>query len=572
MSIQRLVRFSLAGVLLAPAVGAQSQVFQALEAQQTGDCPDNLPFGGFSSDPFTTSICADFTGDGLADLVVQRGDMLEMLFGPSSFAARIGPFATASDVALRPDPGAAGFARLVTVGPAGLLELSWDESAPSFWGAQPIGTSAWQHATHVAVGGSPGAPEVFGVLSDGCTVVRAGPGGEPITLAENAAPVQELEALAFDGVPPSEVAFVSGGRLFVLEDGEVRGDSGPVTYPSHALSGIAGAPLGPQQALWFITGPGGVNEILVSLGPLGPDVQENFQGLPGVVACARGDENGDGDDDLLISHTSLQGLVVFRNSGGPLAPVFDRNVPNSLDLLCYGQRSTPAPTNQAQPAWCDLDNDGDLDVCFPVQATSEIFLHETVTELATDPRPKLAREGLFSKATVHDDDDDGNLSLRVEVVAPPLEDAHRMELILWRRASLQVPTDPLYDPPVLRTWTQEDVHADGVHLTLEAPLADTPDASQPGFDAMYFLHLRWISEGGPGVAPKFPARIYGLQVGRQQNEDYLRALGCKVCTVCNDCTSFVHYEVSGVIGIVGTVTEVIGVPELPPDNPPRPRG
>jgi hypothetical protein len=280
-----------------------------------------------------------------------------------------------------------------------------------------------------------------------------------------------------------------------------------------------------------------VSEYLRSVNGSTEPIQANFGALPGIVACTRADLDGDGDDDLLYSQRAEMSLVIWPNTG-TTAPSFDLSTRQTVP---YGNGS--AFDNQAQPAWSDIDNDGDLDICFPRQDDSKFAV--LWGGLPRDGAPAIIHTGSWAGTY------QGGV-VQFEADEPLPQGADHLEVLTWRR--LGSGTDPLYDrlDPI---WPGDPDGEGNVHLTLDVPVP-----AIEGTPNIHFFSMRWVSVAGPAAEPRFPARLYGVEIG-DGNGSYLSGLPGHGPI----------WHIGGGIGALGTVCEIVQIPELPQDIPPRPR-
>ena len=523
-----------------------------------------LDLGAPTAQSFEDAVVADLTGDGLADFVTRRGNVLDMMFAPALFESRISAFWTGNDLDVLPGPTTDA---LIVVGAAGLERLDWVVESP-FFQATALGSAAWNGAKRVVVHAPEGTtPEIYGLMSDRRTFRRVIGSSPPVVeqqLFQTGTSVEDFVVFDYDGVGAPELGVMTATGLEVYDSSGnrlVNTDGYLVT--SLAIATVRQSPTSPEWLLWFIVGPGGVNEYLVSCGQEGLVVQENFESLPGVVACDSGDVDGDGDDDLLISYTGNQAVGILYNLGDE-APEFTIDVPQAVKLLHYGPPATPAPTNRARPVWSDLDTDGDLDVAFAVQEPARLFVHKNnlvdhdalapslyVDEsLSVGERPPLLREG-----------ENGELELVLDVfVSSVPTEAAFVELAMWRKEAPSIPTDPEGYPTVEVAVADAVPHELGsiFHMTLPIPESAVPF----DFTAIYFWGQRFVSSSGVVVSP---ALAYGIAVQGTASETYL--LGLSTTGEGWDVPLFRDF----LDDEMATIAPLACIPDLDEDNPPRPR-
>ena len=185
--------------------------------------------------------------------------------------------------------------------------------------------------------------------------------------------------LRFEDVSEASGIRAEIGAGMGVVSGDFDGDGRPDLYIAN--DGMA-------NFLWLNRGDGTFeNQALVS------GTAFNREGQPEAgMGVAAGDFDGDGDEDLLITHIALETHTLYRNDGG--GAFEDVTVPSGL-----GSPSWPSTGFGA--AWLDADNDGRLDL---MAVNGGVI---TIPELAAagDPHPLGMRNQLFLNAGASSDGD-----------------------------------------------------------------------------------------------------------------------------------------------------------------------
>lgn len=496
--------------------------------------------------PFGRSVSGDFDGDGRLDVAQIAGNEVWIVPGPAVFRSLVS-VPSGVDLAVLPS-GVLGVPDVLLVAePGGLARHDWNSSG-SF---DRTLDAAWAGARRIAVWQPPGggSASIFGVLSDGRTLARASGSGPFEILFVAPAEVQELELLDFDDLGGVDIALVSGGRLDVFSTGgAVLATSGSSGVPSHALTVVG------RRPVWSITGPGGVNEFVVTLRP--GIAWENLQALPGTVATDAADFDCDGREDLVLSVTSELSIGVLANLGDDAAPSFDVNAPGAAWRLRYGDAGYPAPSNRSKPVAADFDGDGKSDIWLALQSNCAGYLYRNDPEYARTLTP-----GIIIPAQVQGGGDvagtvssvGGTFALTL-TFGPTPSWAQWLEIEVWRQptryqkvAARSSPLQPFYvfeQSTVTKQFLIEESVPSGTYV-----------------DSLHYIVARYTS---PSPARSGPSLILGFQIA-------------------SDCGNFVYLEgleageaatwtlpFGSGIGdpIVGTVTQLLRIPGMSDGEPP----
>ncbi|MEM7202423.1 MAG: FG-GAP-like repeat-containing protein [Planctomycetota bacterium] len=185
-----------------------------------------------------------------------------------------------------------------------------------------------------------------------------------------------ITGIQWDAEPGDEIAVITRAGLTILsadlED--------VLQYPWPADAGFAtrvAAPGAPTGELLAWCGRRSPNETVLFIASATTGQAVSLDGLP-VVAIAAGDCTSDGHDDLILSHSASHKAQILVNQGtGAALGAFRYDTLGVIEAALIpgaAAASQPAPNNVVHPAVADLDGDGDADVVWPVESTSEIVV------------------------------------------------------------------------------------------------------------------------------------------------------------------------------------------------------
>ena len=247
----------------------------------------------------------------------------------------------------------------------------------------------------------------------------------------------------------------------------------------------------------------------LSLGPLG------------AVAASTGDLDGDGEDDVVISHRSSRQLMVLRNLASTTGAATFGVAAGEMELIDVdADPTTAAPENEAMPAIGDFDGDGDCDVLFPLQASDSFRLAESSGVAADDLRAEVVgatyveagslasylgqstgagANGLGPGGVGSSISGDGYLAIRFAPMSVVPASFDSLELVAWRQAE---DGESAASAAVDRQTT-----AVPVSWSTSNPiefLVPVDEAVFP-FSAVINIELRLVSLSGEDVVAAFPA-------------------------------------------------------------------
>lgn len=348
--------------------------------------------GAGTNPRFTQSVAGLFSGAGYPDVVVLKGGTPHMLTAPSvinTLAPIYGaPTDCTSMVTLYHERAASGYRRdqLVVSCSTGLRR--WARTANPQW-VDLAGTAlgpAWANMPQMMavdlnadgfedlVGRDASAHKVLVCLGSATGFNT----GYARTFAA-ADSVFALTATRWDADAMSEIAVATASGLTIYDytlttaiAAVANTSCGGALLASPRSPGLPG-----DDLLVLATYNGGSWSLfnVTSTTPAAIDL-----GALDLVACAVGDANGDGWDDLVFSKRSNQRSTFFLQVPGLLfsyLPYTTLEIPLVGDINDWAASAGPAPRNQASPLWCDFTGKGAADFLQPVEDTGRLAIART---------------------------------------------------------------------------------------------------------------------------------------------------------------------------------------------------
>jgi hypothetical protein len=502
----------------------------------------------------------DFDGDGMHDMVVHRDSRLEVLLAPGLYdQLLIGPDGMAAYGVCPPISTSQRETLLASSG-LGLVQFELDP-ATGQWNGQVLAPT-WAGAPLIEVHTMINTVAVLGVMPDGRTVrtlYRVDDQWFEQPMLVSPETIRDLCVFEFDGGGQIEVAVATDSALWVYDStGELRqsfpvGDAvsvaiGRIRLKYSVRDGVA----------WLITRTQGVQQLIV-LSPTGITPPEHLAYAPLVVDLETGDIDGDGDWDIVFSHTTDHNAMVLMNHSDGWTTSFDKDTPAGLRIIKFGPKGLLAPDNQTRPNLGDVDGDGDADLLLPVQSNGDLFVWRggLVDESKFDPQVDLTLpEATCSLEALGGGD--LSLTLRLQVDLPEGTPATHVELVVWHRKTCQMPTDPLAVQrvlvPIAGTAPQS--------LTAQVLLPQVPDivpGTEVRFEGLYFWAQRAVRVENGAVVQRWHPRVFVIETSPSpDNYSWIKTLGGSMLFP-------IHQTVNGTSlpDLIGCGSELPKLPNFP---------
>ena len=535
--------------------------------------------GAPSSGKSTGSTAGLFLGGGYPDVVVVRDGVPHLYASPGALnclesAAIAGaPISSSAVATMFKDRAPSGRRRdQLLVSHAGGL---------SAWGTTGTGGMAW-----TLVDGSPlwrnldklvvadvnadGLEDIVALsIANGLVMVRLGTSGglgsgPSFDYVAGFTAVLDVTTIAWDASPAREVAVATTAGVVILDHTLVSQTAVPGTVATKALLASVRRPSGELLVLAAMDGAGAW--WLHGVDPLNPSSMA--LGRRDLVACAVGDANLDGQDDVVFSqrcnHRAL--LMVQAGVAAPFAMLA------ALEIPLRANSSALAPSNHAVPVFTDLDGDGDADLVHPVTSNQSIAVARAVggagasISLVVVDDTNMSgglREAVVQQTSARDLEVVLNFGVNGAFPAP----ATHIEVAVWLGGS-----NVLHDE--LRC--EEAVSLQRIPSTARSVTLRINAAQEIGLDpfGMLLLQLRPIRVVNPGGVDVIERTYRGSNyvLASDEWEPNLTAMRALPQAVPQSEVPLLHelfgipwgQDTNGGIGVGG----VIGVDPPPPTNPP----
>ncbi len=302
---------------------------------------------------YTRSISGEFNSDGLTDVVLLAEGRLIFVAGPDLYRGSLdlslnGAY-TVNDMDFTPlAPSSSG--GFYSVGPSG-LELHWFDFVIGNFRRLPINSNQWLDARLVRwdtpVAGSPDL--VLGVAADSFSVmgvwdpIGTSPTGELLFTASS--PVRQIEFVNWSGDDDLEVAVMGRDKLSVWDlDGTKLAEFSTSAGVGNAFSVIDRSGASHQRLAW-VTWEASYR--FAELQVVGESFAEApiYLGDLETIASAASDMDGDGSDELFLSHRTSREQVILLGlavDGDELSASFSSGAFAVLNVL-PGEGDSGAP-------------------------------------------------------------------------------------------------------------------------------------------------------------------------------------------------------------------------------------
>jgi hypothetical protein len=558
MTITRRLRSAalLSTVLGLPLLAPPASAVQ-IELQGTPDWVEPVPV---EQGMFKRTDHGDFDGDGVADMVVHRTDRLELLLAPGLYDQIVqGPQGVSAYGVCSPT-STSQKNTLLAAGGAGLQQFELDP-ATSQWTGQVI-APAWVGSRLVEVHKMTSTVAVLGVMGDRRTVrclYRVDDVWFEQALLVSPEIIRDLCVFEFDGAGQIEIAVATDSALWVYDSTGVLRQSFPVGDASSVAIGRIRLPLSARDGLaWLITRNIGQQQLIV-LSPTGITPPEHLAYAPMVVDMETGDIDGDGDWDIVLSHTTDHNAMVLMNQSDGWTTSFDKDNPAGLRIVKFGPTGVPSPSNKTRPSLGDIDGDGDADLLLPVQTNGDMFVWRgsQVDESLFEPKVDLSQmENACNLEALGGGD--LNMTVRLDVDLPEGTPATHVELVVWHRESCTTPTEPVAVQCVLVPISGTAPQS----VTAQVLLSQVPDLV-PGtdvrFEGLYFWAQRAVRVENNVVTKRWHSRIFAIETSPEpDNYSWIKELGGSMLFP-------IHQNVGGTAlpDLIGCGSELPNLPNFP---------
>ncbi len=442
-------------------------------------------------DLFGPAVVGRFSEDAVPDLFLRRGEQGQCFVDPTLF-----------DAALSAPSKVFGIAQLTGTGPGGRDEIlattelglrAWSRVGGQFTERSIGDDDLWAKVTRLLAVDLDGVngPDLVGMDETGVKawVALATPSGYGPELSF-LIPEEAFAVVAcdFSGDGERQLAFSCPSTLRVYGyDGSTRFVQ---SAPGSSILTVIHQAAGPaERVAWIVHEGGGDGDLylfdaMLLAGPFPIDVA-------GAVGIAGGDLDGDGTDELVVTHTADPSLKILQGLEEPSGPTGTQTVvigPPGLGSL-----------HEAWPVVEDLDNDGDMDITVPVQADEMIFV---LLNGLVDHRAKAPS---FDDSVLFNHGSQGTggptigylkIALLNGADAPP--DATHVQLAVWQQPMWGGPTPPSPEPEHIFSFPIASSYETG-----------TLEFEEPDEGVLYWLQ-RAVRIENDVIVETYPANVYAL--------------------------------------------------------------
>lgn len=216
-----------------------------------------------------------------------------------------------------------------------------------------------------------------------------------------------------------------------------------------SLAPIRSSAAAPQRVAWVTGQVGSPKQLLLVADSKKLDpVALGFAG-EGIAAITCSDLDQDGDEDAIVTRTSLAGALELESVATLGGATFSLDPETHHTLVPLAVPTLPEPAQSAWPASDDLDHDGDREVLVACEGSHIVGLIDG----AHFPKPTEGFDGPppIPSVTSSDYDNDpvvgfepqSSANLRLRYAIPSgLGPDYRLEVVVWRQSAYQAPVAP----------------------------------------------------------------------------------------------------------------------------------
>ncbi len=459
-----------------------------------------FPWTGNPGASFRRLAVGDLTGDMRADVVVLDGEQVHVLYGPGDFRSIGSTQLVAKDFAVVSGHAPAGRDSLVFSDASGLwharftfAEIDGDGDA---FDKEFLHAGQWPNARRLLAMERPDRIDLVGIAGNGTDVILLADvfgSRTPMPKISLSSQIFDLAALNWDGGPGLELVTLSADGMRVLRlDGSVVAfvpgtlSSGLIVpfeqdgYAHDRAAAVVGLPQGNElfvvaDASTLVGGT--LLELPIDLGPAG------------VCGLAAGDVDADGDDDVLLNWGYVDVLPLGRNHSDGAPPDGSATFTyDPLDALDLGHGTVGMEDQAGWPVFLDADLDGDLDLLVALEVQQEVALARNTSQDHAAMQPNIE----VGSALYEHDECLGAGTLSIQLLAPALHlpAATHVELVVWKRPSMDEPAG------VLAVHAAAGRLSDAYALTTHVPISGEATLWTA---AVYLVQLREVKRGAGGA-------------------------------------------------------------------------
>lgn len=234
----------------------------------------------------------------------------------------------------------------------------------------------------------------------------------------------------------------------------------------------------------------------------------------GIAAIACSDLDQDGDEDAIVTRTSLAGALELESFATLGGATFSLDPETHHSLVPLGVPALPEPVQNAWPSIGDLDHDGDREVLIACEGSKIIGLVDGVnfakpTKGLDGPPPiPTVTSSEYENDPASGFDPKPNADLRLRYAIPSgLGPDFRLDVVVWRQPTYQAPVEP-----DAIAHAQLSIPSSGSGKTSIDYQLDVAEGAVFPFPALFWFEARFvrINPSDGRVVEAFPASIYAF--------------------------------------------------------------